>query len=52
MFRSDLTTQPQIFAFTVCDLVAPDSDVWLYVDLFEGLNIEAFYADYVSQGQA
>lgn len=51
MFRSDLTTQPQMFAFTVRDLVAKDSDVWLYVDLFERINIETFYADYVSQGQ-
>lgn len=51
MFRTDLTIQPQIFAFTVRDLVAEDSDIWLYVDLFERLNIETFYGDYVSQGQ-
>lgn len=52
MFRTDLTEQPQIFAFTVRDLVAADSDVWLYVDLFDRLDLAAFYADYVSQGQA
>ena len=51
MFRSDLTGQPQMFAFTVRDLVAEDSDAWLYLDLFDRLDLSAFYADYVSQGQ-
>jgi len=51
MFRSDLTGQSQMFAFTVRDLVAEDSDAWLYLDLFDRLDLSAFYADYVSQGQ-
>ena len=51
VFRSDLTSQSQIFAFTVRDLVAEDSDTWLYVDLFDRLDLGVFYADYVSQGQ-
>ena len=33
------------------ELVAENSDIWLYVDLFDRLDIETFYADYVSQGQ-
>jgi transposase len=40
-----------MFVFTVRDLVAEDSDVWLYIDLFEKLDLSSFYADYVSQGQ-
>ena len=51
MFRTDLTIQPQIFAFIVRELVAENSDVWLYVDLFDRLDIETFYTDYVCQGQ-
>ena len=51
MFRSDLTGQPQLFAFSVRDLLPEDSDVCLYVDLFDRLELGDFYADYVSQGQ-
>jgi transposase len=51
LFRLDLTEQPQMFAFTVRDLVAQDSDLWLYVDLFDRLDLSAFYGDYVSKGQ-
>jgi transposase len=51
MFRTDLSEQRLLFAFTVRDLVAEDSDVWLYVDLFDSLDLEDFDADYVSQGQ-
>jgi transposase len=51
MFRTDQTEQPQIFAFTVRELVAKDSDIWLYIDLFDRLDLSGFYADYVSQGQ-
>jgi transposase len=35
----------------VRDLVAEDSDTWLYLDLFDRLDLSAFYSDYVSQGQ-
>ena len=51
MFRSDLTEQRSLLAFTVRDFVADDSDVWLYVDLFDHLDLEDFDADYVSQGK-
>jgi transposase len=51
MFRSDLSEQRLLFAFTVRDLVADDSDVWLYIDLFDNLDLEDFDADYVSQGK-
>jgi transposase len=51
MFRSDLTGQPGLFAFTVRDLIADDSDVWLYADLFDALDLLDFDADYVSQGK-
>ena len=40
-----------MFAFTVRDLVAENSDVWLYIDLFDRLDLSTFFADYVSQGQ-
>lgn len=52
MFQADLTLDRQLFAFTPRDLVAEDSDVWLYVDLFDQLDLGAFTDDYVSQGQA
>lgn len=51
MFRGDLTLQRSLFAFTVRDLVAEDSDAWLYADLFDALDLEEFDADYVSQGK-
>lgn len=51
MFRTDLTQQRSLLAFTVRDFVADDSDVWLYVDLFDHLDLEDFDADYVSQGK-
>lgn len=51
MFRSDLTEQRSLLAFTIRDFVADDSDVWLYVDLFDHLDLEDFDADYVSQGK-
>lgn len=51
MFRSDLTAQRSLLAFTVRDFVADKSDVWLYVDLFDHLDLEDFDSDYVSQGK-
>lgn len=51
MFRGDLTEQRSFFAFTVRDLVSDHSDVWLYVDLFDHLDLMDFDADYASQGQ-
>jgi transposase len=52
MFQTDLTMQPQLFAFSHRDLVADNSDVWLYIDLFDSLDLDEFDSKYVSQGQA
>lgn len=52
MFKTDETNQKQLFAFSVRELVADDSDVWLYIDFFDHLCLEAFDWDYSSQGQA
>lgn len=52
MFQTDRTLDRQLFAFTPRDLVADNSDVWLYIDLFDQLDIEAFDWDYAGQGQA
>lgn len=51
MFRTDLSDQPQLFAFTPRDLVPDDSDVWLYVDLFNALDLSAFRRDYAPRGE-
>ena len=51
-FIPDLTESPQIFAFTVRELVPDDSDVWLYIDLFRELDLSDFDSDYSSQGGA
>ena len=52
MFREDKTTANRMFAFTVRDFVPEDSDVNLYLDLFEALDLEEFTMDYSSQGEA
>lgn len=52
MFRDDKTCSNQLFAFTVRDFVPENSDVYLYCDLFEHLDLEDFTADYSSQGEA
>lgn len=51
MFESDKTLQPRLFAFTPRDLVSSDSDIWLYIDLFESLNYRRFNQKYRGQGQ-
>ncbi len=51
MFQEDQTIQPQLFAFSHRDLVQADSDVWLYVDLFESLDLKRFTEVHVPQGQ-
>lgn len=51
MFKTDLSSERQLFAFTYRDLVPDDSDVWLYVDLFDTIDLEDFYFDYSSQGE-
>ena len=52
MFQTDKTLDRQLFAFTHRDLVAEDSDVWLYCDLFESLDLLDFDSSYSSSGQA
>ena len=52
MFQSDQTLQPSIFAFSHRDLVDKDSDVWLYIDLFDHVDISDFDSSYSYQGQA
>lgn len=52
MFREDKTTANRMFAFTVRDFVPENSDVHLYLDLFDALDLEDFTMDYRSQGEA
>ena len=52
MFQTDSTLQPQLFAFTPRDLVSENSDVWLYCDLFDSLNLRDFDLSYSRQGQS
>lgn len=51
MFRSDSTLERQLFAFTPRDLVPEDSDIYLYMDIFEQINLDDFYSRYSPQGQ-
>lgn len=51
MFQNDQTEQSQLFAFSHRDLVSEDSDVWLYIDLFDNLNLKTFNEAYSYQGQ-
>lgn len=52
MFQDDQTLQNQLFAMSYRDLVSKDSDTWLYVDLFQALDLSEFDHDYETQGQA
>jgi len=51
MFRYDETLTPSFFSKGPRDLVKVDSDVWLYIDLFEALDLKAFNLDYSSKGE-
>lgn len=51
MFETDKTLQPQLFAFTHRDLVESGSDVWLFIDLFDALDMSCFNKRYRGQGQ-
>jgi transposase len=51
MFKADQTSQRQLFAFSVRELIPEASDLWLYVDLFDELDLCAFDQDYSSQGE-
>lgn len=51
MFKADQTTQRQLFAFSVRDLIPENSDAWLYIDLFDELDLCDFEQDYSSQGE-
>ncbi len=52
MFQTDQTKQASLFAFSHRDLVSSDSDAWLYIDVFEALDLSEFDEVYESQGQA
>ena len=51
MFEADHTLQQQLFAFSHRDLVSEESDVWLYIDLFDSLDTSDFREKYSGQGQ-
>ena len=51
MFRTDRTLSRQLFAFTPRDRLPESSDVWLYMDLFDALDLDDFYFDYSAQGE-
>lgn len=51
MFKADRSQDRQLFAFSLGELVPDDSDVWLYVDLFDQLDLGAFEGDYTTQGE-
>lgn len=51
MFEMDHTLQGELSAFSHRDLVSFDSDVWLYIDLFELLDLREFREIYSRQGQ-
>jgi transposase len=51
MFEPDKTLQPSLFAFTHRDLVSKESDVWLFIDIFENLHFSEFNKKYRGQGQ-
>lgn len=50
MFREDKTMSNRIFVFSVADFLPENSDVNLYIDLFDALDLEDFVMDYSSQG--
>jgi len=51
MFRDDTTLTPEMFAFSPRDLVGAESDAWLYIDLFESLDLSEFRENYSGQGE-
>ena len=51
MFRDDRTLTPEMFAFSPRDLVNIESDTWLYIDLFDTLDLSAFSGDYAPRGE-
>ncbi|MEZ4819977.1 MAG: transposase [Bdellovibrionota bacterium] len=52
MFEGDKTLQNELFGLSYRDVVPSWSDVWLYIDLFEALDLEAFNHSYQAQGQS
>ena len=47
----DTTEQKSLFNFSYRDLIEPDSDVWLYIDLFDSLDFSDFESVYSTRGQ-
>jgi transposase len=50
-FQIDQTDERFLFNFSYRDLIAKDSDVWLYIDLFEELDLSDFENVYSGEGQ-
>lgn len=51
-FLPDYSAQQSLFGFSVRDMVPDDCDVWLYIELFDSLDLMEFDCDYSSQGGA
>ncbi len=51
VFQRDNTFERSLFSFSYRDLVEDDSDVWLYIDLFDSLSYGAFESAYKGEGQ-
>jgi transposase len=50
-FQVDRTDEKLLYNFSYRDLVATDSDVWLYIDLFKELDLSDFENVYSGEGQ-
>ncbi len=51
MFKTDNSALRGLLPLSVGEMIPQSSDVWLYIDLFDQLNLEEFYWDYSTQGQ-
>jgi transposase len=51
IFKTDRTHEQSLFPFSYRDLVEEDSDVWLYIDLFDANSFKEFEDSYSSEGQ-
>ena len=47
MFREDKSTSNRMFAFSVRDFLTDDSDVHLYLDLFDSLDLDDFVMSFI-----
>lgn len=51
MFKTDKSAHRGLLPLSVGEMIPQSSDVWLYIDLFDQLNLEEFYWNYSTQGQ-